>query len=257
MVKPIPMNILASFQTTGTSLVLMLLLLPHMASAVVVGELSRMQVNQTDSATYRVYGQVEDFCSGTMISSRLVLTAAHCVYDRKNQSFLPVRTFTPGKNGDIAPFGVIPVEKILMNPAYIQGDLSQDLAVLVLQTPIGLRTGWLDIAWDLSVLAPHPSALGGWSAPGTIAGYPGDKAEGTMWLVACSFYVPNLVPRRPQYTCDTFGGMSGSALVAAGAQGRSLIFGVHTSGHVFNNSGVVLTGPNKAFLQSVMSLYPL
>lgn len=228
---------------------------PSFAS--VVGQLSRMQVSRTDSSTYRVYGQVEDFCSGTMISPRLVLTAGHCVFDLETRKAIPVHKFTPGRNQNYEPFGSIDVVNVHVAREYMQGDTSRDIAILVLKESVGIRTGWLEIAWDHAVLPPHNSALGGWSGPGSIVGYPGDKASKTMWLVACDFYVAQLTTQLPQYTCDTFGGMSGSALVAGNARGQAMIFGVHTTGHGNFNSGVMLTGANKVFLQSVMKHYAL
>jgi V8-like Glu-specific endopeptidase len=61
----------------------------------------------------------------------------------------------------------------------------------------------------------------------------------------------------PQYNCDTFGGMSGSALVVAGFNGKSLVVGVHTKGHGSFNSGILLTGDNKEFLEEILKKYPL
>lgn len=128
---------------------------------------------------------------------------------------------------------------------------------MVLKDSVGLQTGWLSISWDMEGFSPRQSALGGLEAAGTITGYPGDKMQSTLWTAACSFYVPAMVPYLPQYRCDTFGGMSGSSIVIAGPQGESRIVGVHTTGHGGFNSGVMLTGPNKNFVQSVMKMYNL
>jgi len=225
------------------------------AQAVVVGEVSRMPVSNSLSPAFRVFGQVQDFCSGTLIAPRLVLTAGHCVYDQETKQNMPVSTFSPGKNGVSQGLGAFEVERIHVPASYLAGDDRQDLAVLVLKEPVGLRTGWLNIGWDIQGFQKSPSALGGWTAPGTITGYPGDKLLGTMWNAACTFYVPNQLPLRPQYRCDTFGGMSGSALVVPGPGGESLVVGVHTQGHDGFNSGVLLSGDNKTFLQQVMALY--
>lgn len=233
------------------------LFLTNPARASIVGQIGRLPVDQTTSATFRVFGQVDEFCSGTMIGPRLVLTAGHCVYDLETKSPTNPRYFTPGRNPQLSPYGQIAISAIHVDQAYIDGNVDRDVAVLVLKTPVGIQTGWLQIAWDLSILSPHRSVLGGWSGPGTITGYPGDKEKNTMWLVACDFYVAPQIPYRPQYTCDTFGGMSGSSLVVGGPGGKSMIIGVHTTGRGSFNSGSVLTHENKAFVQQVMRLYPL
>ena len=89
--------------------------------------------------------------TGVMVGPDIVYTAAHNVYDNST----PVRKrssnikFTPGMNGDLAPFGVIDVKDIYVPNAYINQDpgtdnkkYSEDYALLRLEEPIGMRAGY-------------------------------------------------------------------------------------------------------------------
>src|SRR5690606_7296818 len=88
---------------------------------------------------------------------------------------------------------------------------------------------------------------------GTIAGYPGDKLFVTMFMVPCFFrqnpfnfdLLNRSISDKVEYECDTYGGMSGSALLTGDGRGGSLIIGVHTNGinaSSKRNSGVLLLG---------------
>lgn len=235
---------------------LTLVLVTTATQASVTGQIQRFEVTDTTKDVYRPIGQVSNFCTGTMISPFHVLTAGHCVYDVSKKTFAQNVTFSPARKGRLNPFGTVRVTSYVVHPRYVAfGDANSDLAVLRLESPIGLRTGWFGIDFSMSGFSSIPgTAVGGHIAPGTITGYPGDKHDGTMWLVACSFRMTTAAPMKTFYTCDTYGGMSGSALAYGGPGGKSVIFGVHTSGHGKFNSGVLLTGGNADFVRRAAGL---
>ncbi|MER5179424.1 serine protease [Streptomyces sp. NPDC002896] len=79
------------------------------------------------------------FCGGTLVSARKVVTAAHCVDGRttSNTKVVGGRTYRNGTNGTVSS-----VSKIWIHPDYTDAEQGDDVAVLTLSTsmpytPIG------------------------------------------------------------------------------------------------------------------------
>ncbi len=214
------------------------------------GEIQRFQVNNASLPPYNSIGQVNDFCSGSVISFNKVLTAAHCVFDFENQTLMPVNSFHIGRNG-ISQLGQsFQVLSAEVHPLYpVTGDPHFDVAVLTLNVPYGVTLNPLPLSQDLSRWVFDPD-LFAFVSIGSIIGYPGDKLLGTMWSVPCFFERRISHFDRPHYTCDTFGGMSGSPLLQI-MDGQVSIIGVHTNGGS-KNSGLFLRNEILSFIQSAL-----
>jgi V8-like Glu-specific endopeptidase len=85
-------------------------------------------------------------CSATLISSRHLLTAAHCAYAQETSSFMQKIEFIPARNGAYIPYGIYGVQTAYIPRQYKIsgfGKGNADIAVLELATPLGNQLGHL------------------------------------------------------------------------------------------------------------------
>lgn len=208
----------------------------------VIGPDERRQITATELYPYRTVGLITfdgGICTGTLIGPRHVLTAGHCVYDIQNNRWYRNLKFSPGQNGAARPFGTLPVKKTLVTKAWTrQHRRSFDFAMVILDQNIGEHVGWMGfIEFD-------PNAR-----DSVINGYPGDKPFGTMWFSQCA--VRGAKRQQLFYDCDTFGGMSGSAVHDMFEDGP-FAFGVHAYG--VDSTGLNgATRLNRAVFEKILS----
>jgi V8-like Glu-specific endopeptidase len=233
---------------------------PALASdRTVFGDDDRVEITNTEEFPFRAVGQLlmtwqsgaTAICSGALISSHTVLTAAHCLYNHDDGGWAANIKYVPGRRGSTdsdAPYGAFEWETAYILSGYTDnydgtyGSVYPwDLGVLILKEPIGDSLGWLGYR--------HYEDLGAFTA--NIAGYPSDMPLGTMWLVSCEVLAENIGTQYFLTDCDTYPGSSGSAVYALGDDDERIIVGVNVAGSDSANTAVRL---NAAYLEWVDNL---
>ncbi|MHA1385703.1 MAG: trypsin-like serine peptidase, partial [Candidatus Helarchaeota archaeon] len=141
--------------------------------------------------------------SGAIINNHTLLTCAHCIYMHDHGGWVKSVKVTPGMDNGVAPYGHVWANYYYTYSGWINyGDDRYDLAVLNLDSDIGLTTGWMGIK------TADPSSQ---IYTGTLntAGYPADL-DGGLNLYSDSDNGRIATEYRHWYYMDTMGGQSGS-----------------------------------------------
>jgi V8-like Glu-specific endopeptidase len=193
---------------------------------------------------FDAFGEIESFCTGTMLTATVVLTAAHCIYS--GGAYADGVLVIPGADGLYWPYGTGISVSMAVPVGWARGQGATndqwgppspyDWGILVLDgrdwreqlAPYPVVAAASDLFFD-----KMPFAL-------LTAGYPGDKPEGTMWA---AFSTAHDVDDTFLYTrADIYLGQSGSPIIVI-TQEFSFIFSVVSVGDAWWNISVRFTPP--------------
>lgn len=171
--------------------------------------------------------------TGWMVGPRTVLTAGHCVHQRRFGWAKSVEVI-PGWNGEpleAAPFGVHVATRCLSVRAWVERKQgAYDCGAVILPETSVFAAPFIPFE------AAPDGTLQGQNID--IAGYPVDRTMGTMWSDTQPLSATNSTYLF--YDVDTEDGQSGAAVLAQRADGPVAV-GLHTDGSNRGNFGIRIT----------------
>jgi hypothetical protein len=186
-------------------------------------------------------------CSGTSISNNIMLTAAHCLYDTKNDQWYSNWVFTPAYRAGNAPYGSFPATNCTVLTSWLNltgnytigGWAKHDVGVCNMGTnsagtTLNNAVGWMGRQWDgPDVLHFHSLGYPFRNHNNTYLPYPG------AYLTACVAESALQATDTRRMGCNRTQGMDGGPWVVGYAPGELLgwVDGV-TSGFVIGTKNI-------------------
>lgn len=208
----------------------------------VIGEDERARVLDTAALPWRMICNLNIVGSlgagtgtGWLVGPNTILTAGHCVHDRRIGGWATQVTVTPGLNRDVHPFGQVVARRYSAMRKWVEEQSpDDDIAVIHLDadaTPIGRQSAALGAELGtFGIAVKRDEELQG--AFVHVAGYPGEAARGfgrELWGHRST--ITSVTERRLFYDVDTSAGQSGGpAFIVEDDPARPIAIAIHAYG---------------------------
>ena len=183
--------------------------------------------------------------SANFIKDNILITAAHNIYKHEFGKEAEELYVTPAATPNNTPFGTVKVKKYYYLKNYVSDNPDRhsknDLALLVLEEPIGTKTGTL----GLSSLSTNLSGLNV-----TITGY--SALSEAVQMYTDTRNVIRDAGDFLYYNVDTYGGASGAAVYDASHRVVGVHIGSESRGSDIVNLAVKLNEQNLSFIYSII-----
>lgn len=210
----------------------------------IIGRDDRKRIHDTTAVPWKrichlkIMTKTGKYFSGTgfFIDRRTIVTAGHCVFLHGHGGWAKQITVSPARNGDTTPFNSITARNFRSVQGWTKGKGREyDYGVILLS--------------KTDVVSPNIGAFGFGRYSDQFllkkklntAGYPGDKASGTMWYNGRE--AKSVTPQTIIYDADTMPGQSGSPVWFTDSNGAKIVVGIHTNGSISGNSATRISQP--------------
>ncbi|XP_034238747.1 phenoloxidase-activating factor 3-like [Thrips palmi] len=210
-------------------------------------------------------GAMEYPCCGSIISERVILTAAHCALAKTathKLSAVRVGEYDADEDPDCStgfcarPPQDIPVDHVVVHPSYERASFRHDVALLVLKAPIAFSLGAQPICISQNVVGVvgQRAKLVGWGLAAGQRAVPGQQQQldlPVLPLETCAQVYERVVPVTSDMLCvggedghDACSGFGGAPLVTLDATGTR-----------YYQIAMVSFGSTKCGVEGVPSVY--